>query len=137
MSLKEILRKYPVIRESIYYVIIGGISTVAEIASFYFLRKTGMGLYLSNFFGKNIGITLSFLLNTYINFKVRDKLLKRFLSFFAVGYAGLGISNFVLYIGVEQMGRNEMIVKAVSVLVAGTFQFLINKFLTFRKTNVK
>ena len=136
MTIPELIKKYPFIKESIFYVIIGGIATIAELVSYFLLRNT-MDIYVSNFFAKSIGIIISFLLNSYINFKVHDNLLKRFIFFFGVGYAGLLISNLILHLGIERLSANEIVVKIISVLVAGVFQFLVNKFITFRKNRAK
>jgi len=135
-KLSELMKKYPFLKESIFYFSIGGISTLAEIAFYFIMRNMGLDIYTANFVGKSIGLTLSFVLNTNFNFKVKDRIIIRLLEFYAVGYCGLLFSDLILWVGIEKLMWNEIIVKILSVILAGGFQFLVNKFVTFKKTKV-
>jgi putative flippase GtrA len=76
---------------------------------------------------------LSFVLNSYFNFKVKDRLLKRALSFYTIGYIGLLISTGILFVGLHIFEIPEMTVKIVSIFIVATIQFILNKTITFKK----
>ena len=72
------------------------------------------------------------MLNRSLNFRVKDKATVRFMSFYAVGIAGLGISELMLYLLVTVGGMNELICKLLSIVVVALVQFLLNKYVTFK-----
>jgi len=120
-------------REMFLYGIFGLFSASMDTLSFWLLSKTAMPMLLTNFISVNIGITISFFLNSFINFKRTDSLGKRAFKFFGVGYIGLILSTVIMWIGVERMGIQQMYVKVFSVIFVAAVQYLANKFITFRK----
>ncbi|AZU63994.1 GtrA family protein [Neobacillus mesonae] len=135
MIKRFIINNKILLRQMILYGIIGGISALTDSVVFYYMHET-LGVYTSNFISINVGITLSFFMNTFLNFKTKDNLLKRAASFFAVGYTGLLISMLIMFVGVELLQCDEMPVKLFSVIVVAALQFLLNKLITFRRSIV-
>jgi putative flippase GtrA len=121
------------IKEILLYGIIGSCCAALDSVIFLLLRKAGVNLYAANFVSVNTGISASFLLNTFINFKVKDKIKIRGVKFFAVGYTGLMLSMLVMHIGVKVLGTKEIFVKIVSVFIVAAIQFTLNKLFTFKK----
>jgi putative flippase GtrA len=80
-----------------------------------------------------LGIVSSFLLNTFVNFRVWDRLKIRVIRFFAVGYVGLALSMLVIHTGVNILNGREMLVKMFSVFIVAIVQFTVNKLFTFKK----
>jgi UDP-galactopyranose mutase len=126
--------KCKILKEFIFYGIIGSCCAGLDSLVFFILRKVTVNLYAANFIGINTGIIASFLLNTFINFKMTDKLLKRAIMFFSVGYAGLLLSMAIMYTGVEIFFFKEIFVKFASVFLVALFQFSLHKLITYRKT---
>lgn len=124
------------IKEIMLYGIIGSCCAALDSVIFLFLRKADVNLYAANFISINTGIFSSFLLNTFINFKVKNKLEIRGIKFFAVGYVGLALSMIVMHIGVKMAGTKEIIVKIFSVFIVAAVQFTLNKLFTFKKDTV-
>ena len=79
-----------------------------------------------------VGITTSFLLNRAYNFKVKDHTKRRFVTFLTVGLCGLLLSNLILYVGIDMLHLNDLVVKITSIILVVGFQFIVNKFVTFR-----
>lgn len=94
-----------------------------------------MGVFIANFISVNVGIIGSFILNTFLNFKVYDYLLKRAITFFIIGYCGLGLSMLIMYLGIEVFDYKELVVKIFSIILVALFQFILNKLVTYRKGN--
>lgn len=131
-KIKELVKKYPILKEGFLYGIIGLISSSIDSLTYFLLRSFSINLYVANFVGINVGITISFLCNTFINFKQKDHLLKRGISFFSVGYVGLCISMLIMNIFVENMHFNEVFVKIASIIFVAIVQFVLNKLITYR-----
>ncbi|MDF9407897.1 GtrA family protein [Pelotomaculum isophthalicicum JI] len=128
----KLLKENPIFVEMFLYGIIGSISAGLDSLTYYLLtRELMLSEFVANFFGINLGITLSFILNTFINFKKTDKLIKRAASFYFVGYIGLLLSMIILCIGIKIININDMVVKIVSVFIVALFQFILNKLVTF------
>ena len=128
-----LIKRYPILKEGFLYGIIGLTTSTIDSLTFFGLRTIGINLFLANFIGINVGITLSFLLNTFLNFKQTDHLIKKAVSFFSVGYIGLCISMLIMWLFVEQLKWNEIWVKIASIIIVAIIQFILNKLITYRK----
>lgn len=132
--LKALYDKYKnLFKEMILYGIFGLFAASMDTLSFMLLSKIGLSLLAANFISVNIGIAISFLLNTFLNFKKSSKLGQRALKFFGVGYMGLALSTFIMWYGVTIMHQKQIIIKVISVVIVAAVQYLLNKFITFRK----
>lgn len=122
-------------RHLILYGLIGGFCATLDFVVYSALCYWDFMPYLcANIISIHIGIFTSFILNRSVNFKVKDKVTTRFLSFYAVGLVGLGISELMLYLMVTKGGLNAIVCKLISIVVVALIQFVLNKYITF-KTN--
>lgn len=117
----------------ILYGIIGSFTAALDFATFYCLNQF-VGLYylIANCVSVLVGISTSFFLNRSYNFKVKDKPIRRFLTFLSVGLAGLCLSNLILWIGIDFLQLDEIFTKLLSIVLVVFFQFLLNKYITFK-----
>lgn len=123
-------------RNLILYGIIGGFCAALDFGIYTALCYWNIMPYLwANIISIHIGIFTSFALNRSLNFKVKDKPATRFLSFYAVGLIGLGISELMLYLMVTIGGLNELLCKLISIVVVALIQFFLNKYITFKSHN--
>lgn len=136
--MKNLFIKYKdLIREMFLYGIIGLTSAGIDTLVFHLLtKKAGMYSLFANMISVPIGICISFTLNLFFNFKTKDHILKRFISFFAVGMLGLVLSEAILAFG-EHQSWNILITKIASVVIVAIVQYILNKFISFRKTKTE
>lgn len=120
------------IRELFLYGVFGLFSASMDTLSFYYFQKTSLPLLVSNFASVNIGICISFLLNTFINFKKVDNVSKRAIRFWTIGYIGLLLSTLFMWIGISVIDGNKMGVKICSVVVVAMVQYFLNKSITYK-----
>lgn len=131
MTIRELYNRF---RNLILYGIIGGCCAALDFGIYTALCYWDVMSYLvANIISIHVGIFTSFVLNRSINFKVKDKVTMRFLSFYAVGLTGLGISELMLYLMVTVGGLNQVLCKLLSIVVVALVQFMLNKYITFRK----
>lgn len=125
---------YTRFRNLILYGIIGGFCAALDFVVYSALCYWDILPYLwANVVSINVGIFTSFVLNRSLNFKVKDKVTIRGLSFYMVGMIGLGISELMLYLMVTVGGWNEVLCKLLSIVVVALVQFCLNKYITFHK----
>ncbi len=86
-----------------------------------------------NVFSTSVGIVNNFLFNAFLNFKVRNRMLLRFFSFYCVGAIGILIAAGLLYLFVECMSVHPVIAKLITIFVITLVQFSLNKYVTFRQ----
>lgn len=128
-----IKKMYFKFRNLILYGIIGSFTSFLDFCVFTVLSNyVGIYYLVANCISVLVGITTSFLLNRAYNFKVKDHTKRRFVTFLSVGLCGLVLSNLILYAGIDVLHLNDLIVKLASIVLVVGFQFILNKFVTFR-----
>lgn len=130
---KIIVNLYTRFRDLILYGIIGSFTSFLDFCIFSVLSNfIGMHYLLANCISVLAGISTSFTLNRAYNFKVKDHVKRRFAVFLSVGLCGLLLSNLILFIGIDIIGGKGIFVKLASIVLVVGFQFLLNKFVTFK-----
>ncbi len=120
-------------RHLILYGIIGTFSSSLDFIIYTLLVQiVGLHYLVANCISILAGITTSFFLNRNYNFKVKDNVRGRFAIFLTVGLCGLMLSNIVLYVCVSILDMNKLVSKLLSIVLVVFFQFLINKYITFK-----
>ena len=128
--LKTIYKRF---RNLILYGMIGCLSSGLDFLIYSLLvQAAGIQYLLANCISVMVGITTSFTLNRNYNFKVKDNTPKRFVIFLAVGLSGMMLSNLILYLCIDIFGMNKITSKFLSVVLVVFFQFLLNKYVTFK-----
>ena len=129
--MKAILRSS---RQLIVYGMIGCMGASLDFIIFWLLtNRVGLHYQLSNFVGVLFGITNNFFLNAFFNFKMTDRLFVRFVSFLGVGLTGWGMSAGLLWAFIDRMVMENAYAKLLTILLVTAVQFVLNKFITFRK----
>lgn len=119
-------------RHFILYVINGTIATVVDMGIFFLLTDVvGWHFLLSNTISVFFGILTSFELNSRFNFRKTDLRLRRFISFAIICLVGMALGSLLLTAFYVWIGLPKFFAKALSVIIAGVFQFLFNKNITF------
>lgn len=121
-------------RNLILYGLIGCLSSGLDFCVFTGLTSLmGVNYLFANCLSVVVGISVSFYLNRTYNFQVKDHVKRRFLTFLLVGFSGLLLSNVILYVGIDILHGAEIISKLASIVLVVGFQFLLNKFITFKE----
>lgn len=126
---KLLLQKY---RNFILYCCIGVINTGVDFGVFALLNHIGLHYLIANIISYHCGIICSFLLNSNINFKVTDKPLRRFLSFYGISLVAIAISEGLLFLFVSVLSLNSLIAKVISMVIIAIGQFIFVKHFTFK-----
>lgn len=131
---KKVIFYYNKYRNFILYGIIGALSASLDFGVYTLFCFLNINYLVANIIGIHCGIFTSFLLNRYYNFKVKDKVFLRFLSFYSIGLIGLALSTGMLFLMVDTWNWNAIYSKLITIVVVAIIQFLLNKLITFKKT---
>ncbi|MBP2057673.1 putative flippase GtrA [Lactobacillus colini] len=132
-KLGELIRQEAVI-QLIKYGVIGILGLVVDFGVFTVLSVfLHWNAELANFISSTAGLINNFFWNSYTNFKVHDHLIRRFVEYYLIGQITTLFTTVCLFIFVEQLHQDKIIVKTVATLVATLIQFVVNKVITFKK----
>ena len=132
--LKELYIKY---RQFIVYSIIGASGAGLDIIVFLVLFNVfKIDKTVATIISTSLGIINNFVLNVLFNFKIKENLFKRFISFYSVGLVGLGLTVVLLYVFVDIFKFNTNLVKFISIFFVVLVQYNLNKKISFRNKNI-
>jgi putative flippase GtrA len=119
------------------YALVGVVGLVVDMGLFYLFHELlGWNYILSNILSSSLAVVNNFILNSIFTFKVRDKLLYRFISFFSIALVGMVLSSGILAVLIDGFHIPSMISKAVAVFFVAMIQYYVNKKLTFSERNI-
>ena len=124
-------------KQVVMYFVFGSTAALVDLISYLLLFNFfDVSAIVSNIISISLATIIGFILNALINFKVRDRLLLRFVSYSATSAIGMAISSLMLYIFYNLQGFDGNIIKIISLPIIFLVQYLINSRISFRKTKV-
>ena len=123
MDIKKIINT-PLIKEFFRYAIVGGISFLADLGVLtlfeeaVFKQREGWQILISTAMGLVVGLAVNYVLSLIFVFRSDDnkssgKSLREFIIFALVGVVGLGLTEGLMYLGVNIMNFHYMITKII------------------------
>ncbi len=138
--IKDVLKKIDT-REIISYLIIGVLTTVVSLASYYLLTVTMLDpnkpieLQAANVISWILAVTFAYFTNRKYVFRSRNKdILKEGTKFYAARLLTLFMDMAIMFIFVSLLGINDKIIKLFSQVVVIIANYIISKFMVFRKS---
>ncbi|MCR4965248.1 MAG: GtrA family protein [Bacteroidales bacterium] len=127
----DLIKKH---RNFILYCLIGVLNTGVDFGVFALLDHVGLHYIIAHVISYHCGIFCSFFLNRQYNFKVADKPVQRFFSFYSASLVALVASAGLLYLFVSVFGMHHLLGKLIATAIIVVCQFLFVKHFTFRKS---
>lgn len=125
----ELWQRY---RSFVLYQLIGVTGVLLDLVLFLVLYNVvGMHEQIATAISTSAGITNNFLLNSFLNFRKRDGMLRRFARFYSVGLLGIALVAALLLVFHTWLGVDANIVKVASMPVVAVVQFFLNKRWSF------
>jgi putative flippase GtrA len=120
------------VRQLVRYTLIGGSGVAIDFVVFLLLHNlVGMDEQLANALSTTLGIANNFVLNALFTFERRDRLVVRFLRFYAVGLTGIALTNLLFLAFTDGLGIDANLVKAASLPLVLALQFVLNRKWSF------
>ena len=115
--------------------IVGGIAFVIDYSLLYiFTDLIGINYLISSAMSFTISLVFNYILSIKWVFDVGHKqTLKDVLLFVILSIIGLGINELIMYIGVDKIGINYMIIKLFATFIVMIFNFITRKIFIEKK----
>lgn len=130
------LLKSESIKELFLYLIVGGLATIVEWAGFYFFCNILPVQYL-------LATTLAYIVSTFANWLLgrilvfrkpsKQSLAKEILSIYLVSIVGLLGNLAIMFVMVQLLSLDKMFSKIVATILVFAYNYLIRKFLIYKK----
>ena len=134
----KIYKKY---EELINYLIIGILTTVVSLATYYLLTLTVLDannkvyLQIANIISWLASVTFAYFTNRKFVFKVKNKSnIKECLNFYISRISTLLIDMIIMYIFVSRLKFDNKIVKLISQVVIIILNYILSKFIVFKSS---
>ncbi|MET8075147.1 GtrA family protein [Streptomyces sp. NPDC005303] len=119
-------------RQLLSYTLIGGSGVALDLVVFLLLHNAaGMNEQIANAISTTLGIANNFVLNARFTFERRDRLVVRFLRFYAVGLTGIVLTNLLFFAFTDGLGIDANLIKAGSLPLVLALQFVLNRKWSF------
>jgi putative flippase GtrA len=132
LLIKKLIKKY---KFFIIYSLIGISGATLDFVFFALLLRIHTNYLLANLISISVGIINNFILNILLNFKIKDKLSTRFISFYLIGMVGLLISSILLSFFVKIFHWPILLSKFFTIFIIIMVQYNLNKKISFKKNN--
>lgn len=136
-SIKKLYKKY---EEIINYIIVGGLTTVVSLGSYYicvltFLDpKISLQLQLANIISWVCAVTFAYFTNRIFVFKSKNSnKLKEATSFYTSRLATLFMDMAIMFLIVTVLHGNDKIAKIIVQVVVTIANYIISKLFVFKK----
>jgi putative flippase GtrA len=120
-------------RSFLLYGVIGVSGATLDFILFELLCRAEISMQWANFISVSAGIVNNFFLNARLNFKVHDRLFRRFIAFYGVGMVGLALSALILEVGVGWLGISARLAKVSAIVIVVVTQYSLNRAVSFRR----
>ena len=135
--MKQLFKKY---EEIIRYLIIGVLTTVVSLCTYYLLVYTvfdpekALELQITNIISWIVSVTFAYFTNRKFVFKKEENAsIKEASSFYASRISTLVIDMGLMYVFVTLLGFNDKIIKLVVQVVVIVLNYILSKFLVFNE----
>lgn len=125
------------IQQFLKFGLIGVMNTAITVLSYQLLIHFGINYYAANTIGYLLGTLNSYFFNNNWVFGAKDKSKEVFSKFIIVNLITLCISNVLLFIFVDKLNYGKTIVQIFVIPITMVFNFVLNKFWTFKRRNTK
>ncbi len=131
----DFLKKH---KEIILYLIVGGLTTLVNIGAYaLFAYPLGMGVTLSTALAWGVSVIFAFFANKLIVFESKSTTKKKLLfeigSFFLARLVSGLLDVAIMFVFVDLLEINDMIMKIVSNVVVIIINYILSKFIIFKK----
>ncbi|MFI9612981.1 GtrA family protein [Streptomyces sp. NPDC052023] len=120
------------VRQLVRYTLIGGSGVALDLLVFLLLHNmAGVHEQVANIVSTTLGITSNFFLNARFTFERRDRMVVRFVRFYAVGLTGIALTYLLFLAFTDALGVDPNLVKAGSLPPVLALQFVLNRKWSF------
>jgi putative flippase GtrA len=137
IKVTRFFRRFPSLFLFMKYCLVGLSTTLLDFFIYYSLTRYTIYFYYNLFQAAAISFLIavvwSYIWHKLWTFKAKKKkLYTEFFTFFIVCLLGLALHLFIMFIGIEFLKLNDLLTKAIAIIVVVFWNFFINKNWTFK-----
>lgn len=136
-KIKELYYKY---EEIISYLIVGGLTTVVSLATYYLLvytilnPKEAVELQIANIISWIASVTFAYFTNRKYVFKAKEKIsFKEGINFYLSRVSTLLLDMLMMYVFVSVLRFDDKIIKLIVQVIVIVLNYVLSKFIVFKK----
>lgn len=136
--ISSLYKKY---EEIINYLVIGFLTTVVSLVTYYifthtFLDTSAVGIQIANVLSWICAVTFAYVTNRKIVFKSKNKnIIKEMTNFFGARVFSLLVEMAVMFIMATLLGINDLLSKIVCQVIVIVLNYILSKLFVFKKSN--
>lgn len=141
--MNKFINVYKKNKKIINYIIVGGLTTLVSLDVYYISVFTFLDpnkpiqLQVANVISWIVSITFAYITNRKFVFESKEKnIFKECVSFFSSRILTLFIDMLFMFVFVSELAFNDKIMKIVVQIIVIVSNYIISKFLVFKKSNV-
>ena len=139
--MKKIISLYKKYEEIINYLIVGGLTTVVSLVTYYACvltilnPKDALELQIANIISWIVSVSFAYITNRIFVFKSKSKnILKEIGSFVSARVITLILDMFIMFLLVTLMGINDKVSKIIVQVVVIILNYVFSKLFVFKKS---
>lgn len=136
-KIKELYYKY---EEIISYLIVGGLTTVVSLATYYLLvytilnPKEAVELQIANIISWIASVTFAYFTNRKYVFKTKEKIsFEEGINFYLSRVSTLLLDMLMMYIFVSVLKFDDKVIKLIVQVIVIVLNYVLSKFIVFKK----
>jgi putative flippase GtrA len=139
MVIKKMIKLYKKYEEIINYLIIGGLTTIVSLVSYYifthtFLDTSDLGIQISNVLSWICAVSFAYITNRKFVFKSKNKnILKEISSFFSSRVLTLLMEMLTMFVMVTLLNINDLISKLIAQFIVTVSNYIFSKLFVFKR----
>ena len=138
IGLKNLADWYRAHREGMRYLVFGALSTIVNIVVFVICaRIVNLSTAVSNTIAWIVAVLFAYVTNKIYVFNSKTtgvkKLVREILSFFGARIATLVLETAFLWVVIDKLGFNEILMKIISNIIVIILNFIFSKIFIFKK----
>ncbi len=130
-----LVQSRPAVKQFVKFSLVGVVNTATSVSVYLVMsRPAGLDPLIANAIAFMLAVTVSYNLNKRWTFRDQQRaFVRQYSRFFLISLIGLGLSEVIIYAVHRALGVHDLIAFFTAVGVVMFWNFLANKFWTFRE----
>ena len=117
------------IKQILRFGLVGGIAFLIDYGIFTLLTLLGVNYLIANVISFSVSVIFNYVASIKWVFDAKKQTPKDAVIFIVLSFIGLGINELLLYVGVDKLHINELLMKLVATAIVMVYNFITRKII--------
>jgi len=136
LGIEDLPSFWAFVKQFIKFGIVGVSNTLISLGIYYTLVYFGVHYLLANLIAFLLSVLNAYFWNSRFVFKSKGNVLKKLVKVYAAYGFTLLLSTTLLYLMVDIIGISQLIAPLINIAITVPINFLLNKFWSFKQTDI-